>query len=220
MTSVLGKEKLWSSTNLYRHLEVLKTLVPNSETNEEGARPWTDAFFFRTSAMVSSNKQMVISLEQVVQRTAIHPSSSTKQALTGLIDYVALIADDHLADMFFLQPNIVSLQVLIPCGFFVAEAKIKSLGFMEHLPQAIGELYACAKHLEINTLRGALTDGHRWVFIIIVLNHDGNGAKYRLSSTIEFQQGMAGPSSPRTSQIVKPWPDVLAGILLHWRIAM
>jgi len=79
----------------------------------------------------------------------------------------------------------------------------------EHLPQVIGEMYACAKDLEIDTLRGALTTGNIWIFIIIVLNHDGNGATYRWSSPIKFQCGI-------TSEIVKPWPDVLTGILLHW----
>jgi len=116
--------------------------------------------------------------------------------------------------MILQNPSSLSqhLQISVPgclAVFFVAEAKITSLGFEEHLPQAIGEMYACAKHLKIGILRGALTDGHKWIFIIIVLNHDGKGAKYRWTSPIEFQWGMP-------SQIVKPWPDVLAGILLHW----
>ena len=63
--------------------------------------------------------------------------------------------------------------------------------------------------LRKDTLRGALTNGHVWIFIIIVLNHDGKGAKYRWTSPIRFQWGMP-------VQIRKPWPDVLAGILLHW----
>ncbi len=68
-------------------------------------------------------------------------------------------------------------------------------------------LICCSR---IDTLRGVLTDGHSWIFIIIMLNPNGNGAKFRCSSPIEFQWGM--PSEI----IVKPWPDVLAGILLHW----
>ncbi len=118
MTSVLGKEKLWSSTNLYHHLEVLQGLVPNAVSTpyhtlcmylnlcqtEESTHPWVDAFFFRTSAMVSSNKQMVLSLEQVISQTAIppkiHPLRST--ALSGLINYAAVIADNGPASELIL----------------------------------------------------------------------------------------------------------------------
>jgi hypothetical protein len=64
-------------------------------------------------------------------------------------------------------------------------------------------------HFRRDTLRGALSDGHSWVFIIVVLNPDGNGAKYRYCAPIEFRSGMP-------IQIAKPWPDVLAGILFHW----
>jgi hypothetical protein len=60
------------------------------------------------------------------------------------------------------------------------------------------------------TLRGALSNGHSWVFIIVVVNPDGNGAKYRYSIPIEVQSGVP------YLQIAKPWPDVLAGILFHW----
>ncbi|KAH9013569.1 hypothetical protein EDB85DRAFT_1899644 [Lactarius pseudohatsudake] len=83
---------------------------------------------------------------------------------------------------------------------FVAEAK-KTNNLKKHLPQVIGEM--------INTLCGALTNGHSWVFIIITLNCDGNGTKYKTSVPIKFQK-------EGSLQAIKPWPDVLASILLHW----
>ena len=58
-------------------------------------------------------------------------------------------------------------------------------------------------------LHGALTNGHAWVFIIVVLNPDGNGAKYHHSVPIAFQ-------SNNPPQILKLWPDVLASIIFHW----
>ncbi|KAH8976697.1 hypothetical protein EDB92DRAFT_2109525 [Lactarius akahatsu] len=161
MTRLLGHEKLWSSTNFYRHLEVLQNLVPN--VNEESARIWIDAFFFRTSAMVPCNKRMVLSVEQVVHQTVVGPLSS--KTLSGYIDYTAVIADNYLA-----------------------KAKART-----------------------SALRGALTDGNTWIFLILVVNPDGNGATFRRSAPIEFRQwGM--PSQ----QILKPWPDVLTGILVQW----
>ncbi|KAH8978545.1 hypothetical protein EDB92DRAFT_2095768 [Lactarius akahatsu] len=211
VTSALGKEKLWSSTNLYHHLEVLQNLVPK-RPNEESAHPWVDAFIFRTSAMVSSKKHMVLCLEQVVSQRALHPQTLSFTTHSGLIGYTAAIADNYWADGFFSDPTLVNLKLMMPCGFFIAEAKIGSFSLMEQLPQAIGEMYACAKHLEINTLRGVLTNGLSWIFVLIVLNSDDNGAKYRYSTPIEFQWSL-GDMLP---QIEKPWPDVLAGILLHW----
>ncbi|KAH9041973.1 hypothetical protein EDB85DRAFT_2233983, partial [Lactarius pseudohatsudake] len=211
VTSVLGKEKLWSSTNLHRHLEVLQNLVPK-RPNEESAHPWVDAFLFRTSAMVSSNKHMVLCLEQVISQRAIRPRTLSFTTHSGLIGYTAAIADNNWADYFSSDPTLVNLKLMMPCGFFIAEAKIEPFNLKEHLPQVIGEMYACAKRLDIGALRGALTNGHSWIFVLIVLNSDGNGAKYRYSTPIEFQWGI-GDMPP---QIEKPWPDVLAGILLHW----
>jgi hypothetical protein len=55
-------------------------------------------------------------------------------------------------------------------------------------------------------LRGALTDGDSWIFLILMLNPDGHGAKYRQSH----------PINSGFPKIVKPMPDVLTGILSHW----
>lgn len=130
--------------------------------NEEGARPWVDAFLFRASAMMSSNKRMVLSLEQAVQRIVVHPSSTTTHH--GFIEYAAVIVDaipagelvtsldltDKLivVEILFDPPTCPTLRNLKPCTFFVAEAKVKSIALDEHLPQVIGEMYACAKYLE------------------------------------------------------------------------
>jgi len=201
-TSVLGQDKLWSSLNFYRQLELLETLVPT--TNEACARVWIDAFFFRASAMLPSDKHMVLSLEQVVPQITVRPSSST--TLSGFIDYTAVTANEKLAKIFLSDPILAKFRTTLPTSFFVAEAKVRSLQLTGHLPQAISEIYACAKSLKKNILRGALTDGHAWIFIILVLNSDGNGAKYRSSLPIYVGH----------PQVIKPWPDVVAAILSHW----
>jgi hypothetical protein len=181
ITSSLGLDQFWSSANFHCHLEALQSLVPNvvSTTyhtfactyltsplhlnqNEKSAHPWIDAFFFRASAMVPPNEQMVLSLEQVIQQT-MHPSSSTTPS--GFIDYTAVIADkNHASELiwphwpqqmelievgfFFSDPSFTNLKTLMPSGFFVAEAKIDSVNLMEHLPQTVGEMFACAKKLK------------------------------------------------------------------------
>jgi hypothetical protein len=37
-------------------------------------------------------------------------------------------------------------------------------------------------------LCGALTDGDSWIFLILMLNPDGHGAKYRVLQTISSNQ--------------------------------
>jgi len=49
-----------------------------------------------------------------------------------------------------------------------------------------------------------LTNGPQWIFIIVMLDPDGNGAKFKYSETIEF------------NKLGAVWPDVVVGILLHW----
>ncbi|KAH9002738.1 hypothetical protein EDB86DRAFT_206823 [Lactarius hatsudake] len=204
ITSRLGKSKLWSSTTFNRHLKFLHEHI--QKENEQSARTWVDAIFFRVLAMVSSEKKMILSLERRVPPTTLHPSSTT--TLSGFVDYTAVIVDRELPEPNFPDLTFEELKVRMPWGFFVAEAK-KTDELEKHLPQVIGEMYACTKHLKINTLRGALTNGHSWVFLIVTLNYDGNGAKYKYSVPIKFQK-------EGSLQAIKPWPDVLAGILLHW----
>jgi len=63
--------------------------------NEAAARAWTEAFFFRVSAIVPPNETMVLSVQRRIPPTAIKPSSST--TLHGVIDYIAVTADKPVA---------------------------------------------------------------------------------------------------------------------------
>jgi hypothetical protein len=40
----------------------------------------------------------------------------------------------------------MALQHIVPSGFFVVEAKLNQI--WEHIPQAVGEIYACGRVLE------------------------------------------------------------------------
>ena len=169
VTSTLGKERFWSSANFHSHLEVLQSLVVSTLTYNihispylcqtvESAHTWIDPFFFRVSAMLPSNQSMVLSVEQVIQQTTKHPSR-------GYIDYTAVIANNHqaseldfpflnLADELIELEHVLTslsssdLSILMPSGFFVAVPKIESAILLEHVPQAVREMYACAKKLK------------------------------------------------------------------------
>ena len=61
-------------------------------------------------------------------------------------------------------------------------------------------------------VRGALTVGDTWIFLIVVMNANGDGAKYWKSDDI----GILTTTPPKDETITSPWPDVIAGILAHW----
>jgi len=90
-------------------------------------------------------------------------------------------------------------------------------------------MYACAKSLgsapvsiwpishnnhshRKDAIRGALTSGDVWIFLILVINANGDGAKYWKSRGIEA----LSPNPPYGRTAISPWPDVIVGILAHW----
>ncbi|PBK67682.1 hypothetical protein ARMSODRAFT_1020214 [Armillaria solidipes] len=203
-TTDLGKDKLWSSNNLHRHLNGLETLVP--QTSEANARPWIDAFFFRVSAMVPTGMRMVLNMEHTIPATVLHPTTST--TLAGQIDYSAVVAEENVI---LDDPLMSTVHQVLPTGFFVTVAEPGNL--RDHVAQAVAEMYGCAKLLKKDFLRGALTDGHQWIFLILHLNSDGNGGSFKRSVTVHLSvSGL--PGGPQ--EVAKPTADLIAGILSFW----
>ena len=68
-------------------------------------------------------------------------------------------------------------------------------------------------YLRKKVLRGALTNGHNWIFLLIKLNDDYDGASYQQSSVIQLRtaESLSGQLA-----VTEPWPDLIAAILLHW----
>ena len=58
-------------------------------------------------------------------------------------------------------------------------------------------------------VRGALTNGHEWIFIILYFGAGGKGASYKYSGTIRYC--VMGDGKPE-----EPYPDIIAGILSYW----
>jgi len=113
-------------------------------------------------------------------------------------------------------------------GFFVVGAKSGKVIFSEHLPQALKRLYASATKLRYDSwpsclilqgwlisrqthIRGALTNGYEWIFIILSVNPNG-GASYRAS----IPQSAAPVQEGDQITIHKTQPDLIAGILTSW----
>ncbi|KAI9509432.1 hypothetical protein F5148DRAFT_1187990 [Russula earlei] len=206
-TAALGQSELWSSANLYRQLHLLESLVPR--TTEASARAWIDAFFFRASAMLSPTKRMVLNMEHVVPATTISPSSLS--TLSGFVDYTAIVGSQRIAAILLRSPQLHILRSHMPSGFFVIEAKLSDPS--DYVPQAVCEMYACGKLLQKKVLRGALTNGRDWIFLLIKLDDNYDGASYNQSSVVQLSTTRSTDGQP---VITKPWPDLIAGILAYW----
>jgi hypothetical protein len=61
--------------------------------------------------------------------------------------------------------------------------------------------------LRKRVLRGALTNGRDWIFLLIKLNDDYHGASYQQSSMVQLTT---------IGRVVTPEPDLIAGILAYW----
>ncbi|KAF8332431.1 hypothetical protein F5887DRAFT_996797 [Amanita rubescens] len=203
-TASLGQSELWSSANLYRQLHLLESLVPIKDAS---ARAWIDAFFFRASAMLSPNKRMVLNMEHVVPATTISPSSLS--TLSGFVDYTAIVASQRVAAILLRSPQLHVLRSYMPSGFFVIEAKLSDPS--DHVPQAVCEMYACGKLLQKKVLRGALTNGRDWIFLLVQLDDNYDGASYKQSSVVQLTTFGGQPVFQ---------PDLIAGILAYWASLM
>ncbi|KAG9317915.1 hypothetical protein JVU11DRAFT_2147 [Chiua virens] len=107
-------------------------------------------------------------------------------------------------------------------AFFAAGAKasVITVPLEGHLPQVILKLVACAKHLGRSHIRGALTTGIKWHFVVVDLNADSDGAKSWVSELIEWKwKTKRGPIS--RERLVEETSDesdpaLIAGILSSW----
>ncbi|KXN84577.1 hypothetical protein AN958_12325 [Leucoagaricus sp. SymC.cos] len=198
---LVGSDKLWSSTRLHHHLKLLEKLIPKENT--EGAYMWIEAFFSRVSAMVSPGQQMVFKVEN----TPLPKLASTHE----FTNYVAIIAETDAAECFYRDPQITVVQQL-DTGFFLTEVKGNPL--YEYIPQAVCRLYGYSKQLKKEIIRGGLTNGHEWLFIILYSNKNGEGASYKFSTTFTYRTVPCDATGAEEKQ--ETGPDVIAGILLYW----
>lgn len=60
-------------------------------------------------------------------------------------------------------------------------------------------------------LRGAVTNGYEWVFVIFYLDKDGVGGTYKTSPTITIQVNNNYPY-----HVLSSGPDIVAGIVAYW----
>jgi len=112
-----------------------------------------------------------------------------------------------------------------PKGLFIARSEYGLL--WDNFPHAIAKMYAmatrhkcvlsfgsCSFSQDVSrkkVIRGALSNGYEWVFLILELDENGKGGNYRTSRPTVIGSGYS-----YLDRIENPWPDVVAGILAHW----
>ena len=124
--------------------------------------------FFRSTAMVPSPKKVVVMLED--QISAVRPTQSRTETVSGIIDYTAVVAASSVAgeclscsfssaarnpfaDNYIHFPPTVSKRYGSEIIAFFATA----VHLEDYLPQVLLELVACAKNLEYITFRSTPT---------------------------------------------------------------
>lgn len=68
------------------------------------------------------------------------------------------------------------------------------------------------RYLSKKFIRGALTNGHKWIFLLVKLNNDG--AFYHQSVPVQFETNQSQIIDQRVMS--KELLDVIAGILVYW----
>ncbi|KAI0074178.1 hypothetical protein K474DRAFT_1710050 [Panus rudis PR-1116 ss-1] len=200
---VLGADSLWSSDMLCRHLRFLDGLVPRR--NEAAARLWINAFFYRVAVMIPTGSNVVLSVEQVVP--SVTTSDTSAHTLSGYIDWTAMLMPPKEAHIFLRNPALQHLRNVMS-ALFVSEAKGPDQLLENHVQQTIGEMLACARTTGKTIIRGVLTNGRAWIFLVLKLNENGGGS-YLQSDQLHI-------SSRVLPQIEKEAVSLISAILSYW----
>lgn len=204
---------------------------------------WINAFLFRVASLLrcSSNSKLVLNVEENALPVAQDPS--ILNFLFGSVNFTAILTTEaHAGETsslflhkvlfhsflaeFLLMNGPGKLKTLSAQDhvLLVMEARGPNQRLESHVPQAICEMYACARHIRwVNSrhhihsnssfsgktiFRGALTNGHKWIFLVLILNEDGNGGKYFQSHCIRVLDVISSVSHEGSS--------LTAAIIAHW----
>ncbi|KAF8910800.1 hypothetical protein CPB85DRAFT_667932 [Mucidula mucida] len=195
----VGGEHFMSASNMYGQLNMLTDLLVLD--SEASARAYVDVIIYRAAALLPNQKHMIINTEYRNKSPSSHDAT-----LNGFLDYTLTVTDNPTMAVQARSGKKISAPVL---SIFVVEAIVMSTILSGFIPQAVGQLYASAIKLGQRHIRGALTNGVEWIFIILSVNEDGIGASYRTSVAIRFTLKFALDIEP-------PMPDVIAGMLTYW----
>jgi len=217
---LLGADHFMSSRNMHNFLDMLLCLVVRP--SEASARTWVDTFLYCASAMLPPTKQMVLNSEFNFSPISVPTASGSEVILVGFIDYTVIVTSDVNNSRYFLNfpwnnPGVRNFAERIESvlGCFVVEANDPDVKFCDHVPQVLLQLYVAAPQLKKTHIRGTLTNGHEWLFLVLNVNSNGKGASYRISDR-KFSIAPHDNGVNVDLVISDRGSDLIAGILASW----
>ncbi|KAK1217028.1 hypothetical protein PQX77_020328 [Marasmius sp. AFHP31] len=196
----VGKTELWSSNGLYEHLKALDNLIPKDE-QAPTRRLWIDALLFRVAAMSPPGKQTVL--------LSLEKSPSPR----GCATYGAFLIEKHEAQSI----TMISPEVLPPDlfhhPFLVVETKTNPRDDTQ-LPLALSRMHGFCQTHKRSLLRGALTNGREWLFILLKAGPNGDGFGYWISEKVYKVADVR--SSRHPDEVSFPHRDIVTGVIAHW----
>jgi len=172
-------------------------------------RTWSAANLYRQLHLLENlvpRRRMVVNMKPGVSSTT---SFSTPCGI--IVDHTNVVADRRLAGFYLADPQFVRFKDQLLCGFFVIENK--HYYPPDHISHAVCELFERGTLLQKQIIRGALTDGRTWIFLLVKLNDNYDGAGYLQSQPVQY--GTA-PSFNDGVVVPSPWPGLIAAILSYW----
>ncbi|THU98835.1 hypothetical protein K435DRAFT_856275 [Dendrothele bispora CBS 962.96] len=171
-----GATHLMSPDTFHKFLLFLDQHVVSDP--EASARIWIDVFMYRLIALTAEaqpQQRLLLRLDHPIPEVQF-AESPTSQTVGGFVDYVAFLVEERDAaeiveDSGFVNPNVQGMPVI--------EAKAITAVLHTHIPRAVAEIAACAKTQGRHTLRGALTNGKAWYFLVFTWNNDFKGGSYK-----------------------------------------
>ncbi|KAG6825689.1 hypothetical protein H0H92_002830 [Tricholoma furcatifolium] len=230
-----GGAAYMTSEQMYSRLNMLANLIPQNVLSHQAPRNvylqltlaplknvaqsrrlWIDVFLFRVSAMVQGC--MVLNVEQDIPSLSVSISGKKQPyEIDGTVNYAALTGASPAQHDWFLRCSTefgdLKFQYESFNGLLVIQVSHKEDNYIRRVLIA---MYTSAKSLKTSlarkkVIRGAMTDGFTWRFVILHLREDGDGGSSWISSTYEIQTCGTHDREVRGKE-----PDIIAGILHYW----
>ncbi|KAF5313144.1 hypothetical protein D9619_002642 [Psilocybe cf. subviscida] len=197
-TDKLGETQHWSANGFFTHLSLLERLVSKGE-EATAAQSWINALFFRVAAILPAGNHMVLKLER-----AESPIPLTD--VPGTMNWIALVTPSKVAaEGFTFMPLIPGLMEDSNASIlFVSERRDNKSA---NIQSTVCDMYKWARTRGENIIRGALTDGESWIFLILKLDANGGGVWMR-TDEIGIKDSFSKLSEFELA--------LIPGILAHW----
>ncbi|KAF9050602.1 hypothetical protein BJ165DRAFT_1402294 [Panaeolus papilionaceus] len=147
----VSSDPVWTQDMLCRHLDFLKDV----DSGILSAHSWVNPFLYRVACLLPKDTHMVFGIEKEIQLDQVPPSDRSSHALLGYEERLVLVTS-YEAVQFTLRERPPRLRRFKPkqsAVLYIAEVNAF-------------EVYMRKKQ----TIRGVVTNGRCWHFLILTLN--------------------------------------------------